>query len=92
MNNESFRRADKSSVFLRISKICSMRQQKSLRPDFDAISINTKSVVNCWLVNHAKFHCIGTRALFQYPPLKIPSFMFDLRVFTAQCVMLRCKR
>ena len=26
------------------------------------------------------------------PPLfKIPSFMFDLRVITAKCVMLRCK-
>ena len=25
------------------------------------------------------------------PPFKIPSFMFDLRVFTAKCVMLCCK-
>ena len=30
-------------------------------------------------------------ALFQSPLFKIPSFMFDLRVITAKCVMLRCK-
>ena len=30
-------------------------------------------------------------ALFQFPPFKIPSFMFVLRVITAKCEKLRCK-
>ena len=30
-------------------------------------------------------------AIFQFPPFKIPSFMFVIRVITAKCVMLRCK-
>ena len=30
-------------------------------------------------------------ALFQFPPFKITSFIFVLRVITAKCVMLRCK-
>ena len=30
--------------------------------------------------------CMRERARFQFPPFKIPSFMYDLRVITAKCV------
>ena len=41
--------------------------------------------------NQEGFLCYKFPALFQFPPFKIPSFMFDLRAIAAKCVMLRCK-
>ena len=32
-----------------------------------------------------------TKALFQFPPFKIPGFVFVLQVITAKNLMLRCK-
>ena len=32
-----------------------------------------------------------TRLFSSFPPFKLPSFIFVLRVITAKCVILRCK-
>ena len=41
--------------------------------------------------NYSNGICQNKVDFFQFPPFKIPSFMFVLSVATAKCVKLRCK-
>ena len=56
---------------------------------WNSIFALTHGVNLCLMVVTSRASLIS--ALLQFTPFKIPSFMFVLRVITAECVMLRCK-